>query len=100
MRKSTEFQIFGSVINAIDIADATKNQIMVWASTERYEHSVEFTTFGKPRRVLMILKECEAVTTYCKEMNGEDLGSYDIFDTDDYKEVAERIINFLRNGDI
>lgn len=100
MHKSEQFKDFYSFIHAIDILDAKDNAVIVWADPDADEHQVTFTTFGKPRRVKMILLENDKVTLkfYDSHVSGP---SHEAELTADYMDnAAKYMINFLKTGDL
>lgn len=100
MHKSEQFKDFYSFINAIDIIDAKDNSVIVWADPDADEHQVSFTTFGKPRRVKMILLENDKVILKFYDSHAAGVSHEVELTGDNADNTAKYMINFLKTGDL
>lgn len=100
MRSSDELKHFWKFVNAVDVLDAIKNEVMVWV-TDEGEFEVDFSIFGKKAKVRLSVEEAEECILYVYDENG----NYDktvVVDCDspeEYTKLAERMIAYLHNSE-
>lgn len=100
MRSSDELKHFWKFVNAVDVLDAAKNEVMVWIADEG-EFEVDFSIFGKKAKARLGVEEADECTLCVYDENG----NYDktvVVDCDspeEYTKLAERMIAYLHNSE-
>lgn len=96
MRCSMELTRFNKFINAVDVLDSRKNEVMVWI-TEDGKFEVDFSIVGKPAKARMYVEE----NVECGIILFDELQQYDgkfivnCENPEEYTKLAERMISYL-----
>lgn len=104
MRMSVEFMRFQKIINAVDVHDANKNEIMVWMDTEErdYGHgSVTFSKFGGTGSTAkMVCNENVDTTIFMRDEAGvcQAVITVHADESNEFMAIAKDVIKFLNDG--
>jgi len=98
MRSSDELKHFWKFVNAVDVLDAAKNEVMVWVADEG-KFEVDFHVIGKGARARMRLNENDkcAVTLFDALQQDDGQIVIDCEDDEAYIKQAQRVIAYLNN---
>lgn len=98
MRSSNELNHFFKFVNAVDVLDAVKNEVMVWISDEG-DFEVDFCIFGKRAKASLIVEENDECALYLHDEVSDYHGTIVIAceSAEEYTKLAERMVTFLHN---
>lgn len=101
MQLTEELNHFYKIINAVDILDATKNEIMVWI-TGNGKFEVDFSIVGKsPKARMRVSDDYAANNVKCSITLFDELHQTDgeiiLTEGADYTAVAKKLIAYLHN---
>ena len=98
MRSSEKLKHFYKFINAVDMLDSIKNEVIIWV-TDEDQFGVDFNIFGKPAKArLFVDAGDECAITLFDELNQYDGKLVINCDTaEEYTEVAVRMVSYLHN---
>lgn len=97
MRCSVEFNHFNKFINAVDVLDASNNEVMLWI-TDDGKFEVDFSIIGKPAKARMYVEE----QVECGILLFDEFAQYRgkvilTCDTpEEYSKLAERMVSYIR----
>ena len=96
MRSSNELKHFHRFINAVDVLDSTKNEVMLWRDDDG-SFEVDFRIAGKPAKARLYMTETEECgIVLFDEFRQEDSTILLTCDTpEEYIEIAQRVIAYL-----
>ena len=97
MQSTIQLHNFYKIINAIDILDAVKNEVVVWL-TDEGKFEVDFSIIGKAPKARMYVEE----NVRCGIILFDELHQHDFeivvpedAEDDDYTEIAKKMISYL-----
>jgi len=97
MRMSPELNHFHKIINAVDVLDASKNEVMIWV-TDEGKFEVDFSIFKKSPKARMYVEEnvkCGIILFDQLQQHDGEIFIPEDAEEDDYIEIAKKLISYL-----